>query len=64
MKKREKFPSRSLNDERDGEKTEITEALINGYREYGSFNKAYAEMCLEADNECLASCEEKLSESE
>jgi len=39
-------------------------ALIDGYKEYGKFNAMYAEMCLEADNESLASCEEKLSESE
>ena len=39
-------------------------ALCEGYKEYGNFNTMYAEMCLEADNETFASCEEKLSESE
>ena len=40
------------------------EALKKGYKDYAVFNAEYAEMCLEADNETLASCEEKLSESE
>lgn len=51
--------------------TEITDSIIarrkalsEGYKLYGEFNTMYAEMCLEADNEVLASCEEKLSESE
>lgn len=39
-------------------------ALCEGYKEFAEFNTMYAEMCLEADNEALASCEEKLSESE
>ena len=38
--------------------------LINGYKYNGRFNSDYAEMCLDADNQCLASCEEKLSECE
>ena len=38
--------------------------LINGYINNGRYNSDYAEMCLDADNECLASCEEKLSECE
>lgn len=43
---------------------EINKKLRSGYLEMAEFNANYAEMCLEADNETLASCEEKLSESE
>ena len=40
------------------------EKLKNGYLEMAQINSAYAEMCLDADNEALSVCEEKLSESE
>jgi len=40
------------------------EKLKKGYLEMAQLNSAYAEMCLDADNECLLVCEEKLSESE
>ncbi len=46
------------------DKKEINQKLRSGYLEMAEFNANYAEMCLEADNEALASCEEKLSESE
>ena len=52
------------NNEVKDSKLKKRKALCEGYREYGEFNTMYAEMCLEADNEVLASCEEKLSESE
>ena len=39
-------------------------ALCEGYKKFAELNTMYAEMCVEADNEALASCEEKLSESE
>lgn len=45
-------------------KKELNRKLRSGYLEMAEFNANYAEMCLEADNEVLASCEEKLSESE
>lgn len=40
------------------------EKLAAGYQAMGQYNEEYAEMCLEADNQVLADCEEKLSESE
>ncbi len=40
------------------------EKLAAGYIAMGQFNEEYAEMCLNADNQVLADCEEKLSESE
>ena len=40
------------------------EKLAAGYMAMGQFNEEYAEMCLNADNQVLADCEEKLSESE
>ncbi len=38
--------------------------LKAGYKDMAQINEEYAEMCLNADNEALAVCEEKLSESE
>lgn len=38
--------------------------LKAGYEEMAEINEEYAEMCLNADNEALTACEEKLSESE
>ena len=40
------------------------EKLAAGYQAMGQLNSEYAEMCLNADNQVLADCEEKLSESE
>lgn len=40
------------------------EKLASGYEAMAQFNKTYAEMCLDADNQVLEACEEKLSESE
>ncbi len=45
-------------------KRDYIDDLIEGYQKFGEFNLNYAEMCLSADNEALALCEEKLSESE
>ena len=45
-------------------KRDYIDDLIEGYQNSGEFNLNYAEMCLGADNEVLALCEEKLSESE
>lgn len=42
----------------------LQQALKQGYIKSGADNLKYAEMCLIADNEALATCEEKLSESE
>ena len=49
---------------KEADKKELEHALINGYKQTAEYNKEYAEMCLSADNEALALCEEKLSESE
>jgi len=38
--------------------------LARGYKGMTSFNLSYAEMCLEADNEAMSVCEEKLTECE
>ena len=38
--------------------------LKDGYKETGKVNLFLAEMCLEADNEVLSACEEKLTECE
>jgi CopG family transcriptional regulator/antitoxin EndoAI len=38
--------------------------LKKGYLEMAQINCAYAEMCLNADNQALSVCEEKLSECE
>ncbi len=38
--------------------------LKTGYEGMAKINEEYAEMCLNADNEALSVCEEKLSESE
>lgn len=43
---------------------DINQKLRLGYVKMAEINASYAEMCLEADNSVLASCEEKLSESE
>lgn len=45
-------------------KKNINQKLQLGYLKMAEINASYAEMCLEADNSVLASCEEKLSESE
>ena len=45
-------------------KRDYIDDLIEGYRSFGELNSNYAEMCLSADNESLALCEEKLSECE
>lgn len=43
---------------------EMQQALKQGYIESGAVNLKYAEMCLVAENEAYAICEEKLSECE
>lgn len=42
----------------------IIKQLENGYKEMADINLELAQMCLEADNESLSLCEEKLTESE
>ncbi len=40
------------------------ESLKQGYKEMASLNLSLAQMCLEADNDALSVCEEKLTECE
>lgn len=42
----------------------LQQDLKQGYLKSGADNLKYAEMCVVADNEALATCEEKLSECE
>ena len=46
------------------DKKELIKMLENGYKEMANINLEIAEMCLEADNESLSLCEEKLTECE
>ncbi len=46
------------------EKNELIEKLKKGYKEMADINLELAQTCLEADNESLSLCEEKLTECE
>ena len=46
------------------DRNELIKQLENGYKEMADINLEIAEMCLEADNESLSLCEEKLTECE
>lgn len=43
---------------------ELEKQLESGYKEMADINLELAQMCLEADNESLSLCEEKLTECE
>ena len=43
---------------------EICNQLKKGYKEMAAVNLKWAELCLEADNQCQSDYEEKLSECE
>ncbi len=43
---------------------ELINALKNGYKEMADINLELAQTCLDADNDCLKHCEEKLTECE
>ncbi|MDD6483518.1 MAG: hypothetical protein PUF72_02960 [Clostridiales bacterium] len=45
-------------------KTDINKELENGYKEMSDINLWWSQMCLEAENESLRLCEEKLTECE
>ena len=45
-------------------KADIKEKLKKGYQEMADINLWLSQMCLEADNESLTLCEEKLTECE
>ena len=43
---------------------ELEEALKNGYKEMADINLELAQICFEADDDCLKRYEEKLTECE
>ena len=45
-------------------KEALIKQLEKGYKEMSEINLELAQMCLEADNESLSLCEEKLTECE
>ena len=45
-------------------KKEVCNQLKKGYKEMAAVNLEWAELCLEADNQCQSDYEEKLSECE
>ncbi len=46
------------------DKEALIKKLEKGYKEMSEINLELAQMCLEADNESLSLCEEKLTECE
>ena len=46
------------------DKNKLVAELEKGYKEMADINLELAHMCLEADNESLSLCEEKLTECE
>ncbi len=46
------------------DKKELIKKLKDGYKEMADINLEIAQMCVEADNESLSLCEEKLTECE
>ena len=46
------------------DKNKLVAELEKGYKEMADINLELAQMCLEADNESLWRCEEKLTECE
>ena len=45
-------------------KDELIKSLENGYKEMSDINLELAQLSIDADNECLLQCEEKLTECE
>ena len=43
---------------------ELEKQLKNGYKEMADINLELAQICFDADNDCLKHCEEKLTECE
>ena len=54
----------ALSQIKNTDKKELIKMLENGYKEMADINLELAQMCLEADNESLVLCEEKLTECE
>lgn len=53
-----------MSQNRKTDKDKLIKQLENGYKEMADINLEWAQSCLDADNECLSHCEEKLTECE
>lgn len=53
-----------MSQNKKADKKTLEEQLKVGYKEMADINLKLAQMCLEADNESLSLCEEKLTECE
>ena len=54
----------ALSQIKKSDKNKLVAELEKGYKETADINLELAQMCLEADNESLSLCEEKLTECE
>ena len=54
----------ALSQIKKSDKNKLVSELEKGYKEMADINLELAQMCLEADNESLSLCEEKLTECE
>ena len=54
----------ALSQIKKSDKNKLVAELEKGYKEMADINLELAQMCLEADNESLSLCEEKLMECE
>ncbi|MBD9026058.1 MAG: hypothetical protein EGR09_04150 [Clostridiales bacterium] len=54
----------ALSQIKKSDKNKLVAELEKGYKEMADINLELAQMCLEADNESLSLCEEKLTECE
>ena len=62
--KTEKGGLTALSQIKKSDKNKLVAELEKGYKEMADINLELAQMCLEADNESLSLCEEKLTECE
>lgn len=62
--KTEKWGLIALSQIKKSDKNKLVAELEKGYKEMADINLELAQMCLEADNESLSLCEEKLTECE
>ncbi len=54
----------ALSQIKKSDENKLVAELEKGYKEMADINLELAQMCLEADNESLSLCEEKLTECE
>ena len=62
--KTEKGRLNALSQIKKSDENKLQAELEKGYKEMADINLELAQMCLEADNESLSLCEEKLTECE